>query len=271
MIREGQYSIYMQGWSIHDGLVVKKIAGHLGGLAFLTASSLTALTVGCGGGSSTPPPDAAETPDVATTPDAGVPDATPPDAPLACGDASTCGTECVDTTTDPLHCGDCLTPCASAARNCVASNCECPDDPLVPMPLMPLIEQMDTTSAAPAVLGIGAFADADSLIDAVVVGYDPATTPLDVDIDLASVPAGGTPFVALGYDINLTTMTPRAGFRSTTGTLRLTRRCTAGVAGTITGVQTVELTSPLPPPVPVPGGCTITIPAVDFDFGGPCP
>jgi len=136
---------------------------------------------------------------------------------------------------------------------------------------MPLIEQMNDTAAAPAILGIGAFSDADGLIGAVVVGFDPTTTPLDTDVDLALVPLGGTPYVALGYDVNLTTMMPRAAFRSTSGTIRLTRRCAAGVAGTMTGVQTVELTSPAPPPVLLPGGCAISIPALDFDFGGPCP
>jgi hypothetical protein len=149
--------------------------------------------------------------------------------------------------------------------------CECPDDPWIPLPFMPLIEQMDDTSAPPATLGIGAFSDADGLIGAVVVAFDPATTPLDTDIDLATVAPGGNPYIALGYDVDLGTMMPRGAFRSTTGTLRLSRRCSAGVAGTITNVQTVELTSPAPPPVPIPGGCTISVPSLDFDFGGPCP
>jgi hypothetical protein len=50
-----------------------------------------------------------------------------PDAPLTCGSAGPaemmCGTECVDTSSDPMHCGSCTMTCAAgcAAGQCVPS------------------------------------------------------------------------------------------------------------------------------------------------------
>src|SRR5262245_40021933 len=95
------------------------------------------LLTGCGsgGGGTTPdapppPPDAAQPPDVA------IPDASPPDA-------------------EPADAG-CI-----GARNFGPTGCECPPVDIVPLPFMPLIEQMDTTTVPPDVLGIGAFSDAD--------------------------------------------------------------------------------------------------------------
>ena len=54
-------------------------------------------------------------------------DATAPDAPLTCGSAGPaemmCGSECVDTSSDPMHCGSCTMTCAAgcAAGQCVPS------------------------------------------------------------------------------------------------------------------------------------------------------
>ncbi|HEY5957406.1 MAG TPA: hypothetical protein VIV60_12660, partial [Polyangiaceae bacterium] len=37
-----------------------------------------------------------------------------------------CGPDCVDVTSNPLHCGDCGLPCLASARECVAGQCVCP-------------------------------------------------------------------------------------------------------------------------------------------------
>lgn len=37
-----------------------------------------------------------------------------------------CGPECVDVTSNPLHCGDCGKPCAASERECVDGACTCP-------------------------------------------------------------------------------------------------------------------------------------------------
>ena len=41
---------------------------------------------------------------------------------------SRCGPSCVDTQTNPLHCGDCGKQCPADARECVAGACACPTD-----------------------------------------------------------------------------------------------------------------------------------------------
>src|SRR5438105_5012003 len=51
-------------------------------------------------------------------------DGTNPDAPLVCGSAGPaemmCGTECIDTSSDPKHCGSCTMMCGAG---CAASQC----------------------------------------------------------------------------------------------------------------------------------------------------
>lgn len=51
-------------------------------------------------------------------------DGSAPDAPLACGSAGPaemmCGTACVDTSSDPMHCGSCAMTCSGG---CAASQC----------------------------------------------------------------------------------------------------------------------------------------------------
>src|SRR5688572_28942004 len=116
-------------------------------------ADIAMVLVACGGSSGSDP-DAAR-PDAPLPPDVAPPDAAPPPDAIACGDASACGAQCVDITSDPSHCNGCFMPCDSPARNCVMSACACPDDPLVPVPFTPLIEQMNETAVAPDVLGIG--------------------------------------------------------------------------------------------------------------------
>ena len=63
-----------------------------------------------------PPPDSAR--------DTGVPDTTPPPDGQCFGDATRCGSYCVDLQTSAEHCGACDTPCA-AGQDCVAGACVC--------------------------------------------------------------------------------------------------------------------------------------------------
>ena len=202
---------------------------------------------GCGsdsGGS-----DSGGSPDAA----AGAPDAT------AC-DMTSCGDECVDTSSNTDHCGGCFQPC-TPAQDC-AGSCACPD---VQISGEPIITRIDDVMLAPTILGIGIFSDGDDL-DAVVIGFDPGT-PTDTDIDLAD---GEPPFVAIGYQVDVTSQEFRSAYRAQTGTLRLTRVCAAGVAGIVTGAILAEVDPAADPPEPLPDGCTASIESLAFDFGDPC-
>jgi hypothetical protein len=148
--------------------------------------------------------------------------------------------------------------------------CACPTLAIA-SPIMPLVEQIMVAPSPPnAFLGIGVVTDPQSRLHAVVVAFEPGVTPLDTDIDLSTTALGDVPFVGLGWDADIGTMMTRAGYTSTSGTLRLTRACSAGVAGTMTDVLLLENTEPMDP-TPAPGGCTFMIPALDFDYGAPCP
>src|SRR5687768_2407161 len=58
-------------------------------------------------------------------------DAASIDAPIDAGPAACsapnmmCGSECLDTSADELHCGNCTTVCAANA--CLSGRCACPD------------------------------------------------------------------------------------------------------------------------------------------------
>jgi hypothetical protein len=162
-------------------------------------------------------------------------------------------------------------PCAlcTPTQDCAAA-CACPADPSFD-PFTPILTMMDTAMLAPTVLGIAAFSPDGADIHALVVGFHPTDTPVGVDIDLSTVPLSDAPFVGLGYDVDVASMTTRGTLRSTAGTLHLTRRCNAGVGGTMAGVVLVEVDAEADPPVVLPGGCSFTIPSVAFSFGAACP
>src|SRR2546423_2258985 len=138
-----------------------------------------------------------------------------------------------------MTCG--ATCCATAAYEC-APGCTCPSG-IVPQPFATVITQMDTMRKAPAVLGIGVMSAPDGKLHAIVVAFDPMATPINSDIALPTMPFGAVPFVALGYDVNVAKQTTRSTFFSSQGTLNLTRRCAAGVAGSIRGVTMREQTT----------------------------
>jgi hypothetical protein len=139
----------------------------------------------------------------------------------------------------------------------------------VPQPFSTVITQMDTVMMAPAVLGIGVFSGTDSKLHALVIAFDPASVQLNTDITLPVSPFGSTPYVGLGYDVNVANQTTRSTFFASQGTLNLTRACASGVAGTVTGVMLREQTAQNNPQ-PAPMGCTIALPDLSFDYAGAC-
>ncbi len=168
-----------------------------------------------------------------------------------------------------MMCG--ATCCASAAQNCTPAGgaCECPAE-IVPQPFSTVIDQMDTVMQAPDVLGIGVIDGTDGLLHALVIGFEPVSTPLDTDIALPTSPQGNAPFVGIGYDVDVIAQTTRSTLFASQGTLRLSRRCAAGVAGSITGLTLREQTTTADP-TPHPMGCTLAVPDLVFDFGSTCP
>jgi hypothetical protein len=193
-------------------------------------------------------------------PDAGSPDAAAPDAAVCA--MTMCGEDCVDTATSHDHCGTCSESC-TPAQDCAESACACPaitvaEDAFV-------LAQMDTDMLAPTILGIGLYGD-EPLVHALVIGFEDPGTDTGTDIDLA---AGAPPFVGLGYDVNVMTQNFRSVYRAQSGTLHLTRRCAAGVAGTIADVAMVEV-DPDSDAV-IADGCSLSIASLAFDFGDDCP
>jgi hypothetical protein len=190
-------------------------------------------------------------------------DAAPSVPDAAVCDLMTCGDECVDTSTSTDHCGGCFQPC-TPAQDC-DQTCQCPTIEIAAADYTDF-SQMDPDMLAPTILGVGVYSNGD-LLNALVIGFDDPGTPTGTDIDLS---AGDPPFVAIGYQIDITTQDYRSALRAQTGTLNLTRRCALGVAGTISSVQLAEIDPDADPPTPLAGGCTAAIESLAFDFGDPC-
>jgi len=205
-----------------------------------------AIASGCGSGDGASAADAAPS----------VPDA-------AVCDLMMCGDECVDTSTSTDHCGGCFQPC-TPAQDC-DETCQCPTIEIAAADYTH-VSQMDPDMLAPTILGVGVYSKGD-VLNALVIGFDDPGTLTGTDIDLS---AGDPPFVAIGYRIDITTREYRSALRAQTGTLNLTRRCSAGVAGTVTGAELVEIDPDENAPVPLDGGCTAAIESITFDFGDPC-
>ncbi len=231
-------------------------------LLFGLASVPLLVLAGCGGGGE-------GTADASPPPDVAVPDAEPPDA-IPC-DHTVCGSECVDTSSNPDHCGECFREC-TPSQECAASDCACPE--IVPPTgeLGQFLTQMDDEILAPTVLGIGVYTPDDSILHAVVIGFHPTDTPVDTDLDLSVPEAGDPPFVGFGFDLDVNDQTYRGSFRSISGTLHLTTRCADGVAGTMSNVVLHEVDATADPPEPYEDPCTIEIESLSFDyFSGLCP
>jgi len=191
-------------------------------------------------------------------------DATPPDAAQTDAFVCTlteCGTECVDLSNDPKHCGECFEACNPAA-SCAAPVCTCPEN-FIPASLSFVLEQVGSLSP-PDVVGFGAFSGSDDLAHLVLVTTNPDTVEIGVDIDITKITDSTQ--IGFGYDATMTSV--RSGFIATTGTLHLTRSCAGGVAGTLTdgGLVEVDFTSF----APIEGGCTLSGVTTSFDIGDAC-
>jgi len=166
---------------------------------------------------------------------------------------------------DPDHCGDCDRAC-SPSQDCLSSDCECPTIEAPSGTFAPILRQMDAEILAPTVLGIGAYSPDGTTIHAVVIGFHPTDTPVDTDLDLSVPTAGAPPFVGFGFDLDTVYRTYRGSFRSVSGTLHLTTRCEAGVAGTMSNVLLHEVDATTNPPEPYEDPCTVEIESLSFDF-----
>lgn len=181
-----------------------------------------------------------------------------------------CGTACVDTSSDEQYCGGCSLACAPAA-DCKEGGCTCPKG-LIPAAPTFFRDMMraDVPQARGLMTGIGLLSEAGS-INALMVAFDPATVPVGIDVDLATVNARkDTVYVGLGFEVDLL-MDVRSAFLATAGTLRLTRACAEGVAGTLTHamLQEIDLFADLT--APIAGGCASSVPSVAFTIGQDCP
>ena len=186
-------------------------------------------------------------------------------------DASTCsgmicGGTCFDTFVDEQHCGSCTTVC-DPGEACQASVCACPPSFVPAMPSF--IQQMVDTGTLPgATLGIGGMLN--STIDAMIVAYPTASVMVGRDYVLSGAQPGMPPFVAVGYDLDLDTLTPSASFYATGGTLRFTRICAGGFEGTLTAGHFVAVMGLMNPTL-VPNGCAFDVPLITFAYGNACP
>jgi len=194
-------------------------------------------------------------------------DSGPADAPPGpeC-EMTECGDLCVDTATDPLHCGGCDMACKSPGQICTGSlPCACPS-PFLPSTVSPsgfdqVIEQMG--------IKIGLAPQIGSVFNLFAVIYDPEDD-LNVPYDLANASSTLTPpAVAAGYDVDIMTMNAHTAYAPTAGTLTLTAACEDGVVGFIEDVTFSEIKDVFDP-TPVPNGCSFMVEDLSFQIGSDC-
>jgi hypothetical protein len=228
---------------------------------------------------------------VIVTVDAGIPDASLPDA-FVCVETETkkaCGPGregCVDITRENAHCGGCTMACASPGQACVPgpegegteiAHCECPPMDFVPAVITPLdLSQFGVDPVNPAGadhIGFGIYIGDGSLAHAFLVTFnltDGTATPIGEDIDLAAVPSTATaPRVGAGYNVDLQSQNLQTPYAASAGTLNLDYACATGVAGTVTNATFIEVEASTNP-VPVPNGCGFSLDTVSFAFGDDC-
>jgi hypothetical protein len=218
-------------------------------LSFVFAS----LVAACGGGDNNP--DAQLVP----TTDAPPPDASRPDA-FVCT-LTECGGECVDTSSDPDHCGGCDDACQSGAE-CEASDCVCIanylPNAITPGGLDQVFTQAGITIRLGVLLG--------GQINALGIGYNGST---ETGVEYALTGELAPPLVLSAYNVDVATMNAEAGFVAVAGTLEFTDICAEGIAGTLTGVtfQAANLDT-----LSIdPNGCTFAVPTLTFSIGAACP
>lgn len=229
---------------------------------------LLAITAACGGGD-----DAVTVVDAA--PDAAI-DAPTDAPPLVCNPPTmNCGGQCVNTTNDPMFCGNCTTVC-NGGRICSTSQCMCPNV------TVPTSVSGGGGTFAGVFQGV-LFGSSTFSGDALVAVADPMNTMLNQDYVLSEATLGQLPTV--GFAVNLMIANPPtadATFAATEGTLRITSLCEGSggfppngrISGTLTNVKFSAVDGLLSGnPVITPGGCTLpptgTIPSITFTFGDP--
>lgn len=191
-------------------------------------------------------------------------DATPADAsipvdaaPFVC-QMTECGDLCVDTATDPLHCGGCDMACASPGQICTGSTpCECP------------------ANFVPAELTGSVMAQGSSLVGlSFIIGntFDVGAVAYDLNVAIGVEHAlGGLNFPAVlaGYDVDTGTFSAHTAYAATSGTITFDNLCAEGASGSIVAPVFEEVEG-ITNPTPVQGGCSMSYKALTFDFGT-CP
>jgi hypothetical protein len=241
-------------------------------IAVVTSLSIT-VAAACGGGDDDgagDDDDDGQT-DAGGDVDSGSPaiDAAPDDGAAPDGtvcELTQCGAACVDTETDPAHCGGCDMAC-TPAQGCETSECACPEVVLLADPAF-VFETVDLEALPPFAVAVGAYMlEGSAEIHLLLVAYDPMATETETDIDIASI-GGPVPSIGIFYDYDPETMTPRAGFATTSGIVSFSRACAEGIAGSLTDIELTEVDAEA---MPIDGGCTYAMPSVAFDLGSACP
>lgn len=187
----------------------------------------------------------------------------PPDAEVCT--QTECGNECVDISTNSLHCGGCNMACASAGQICSGSlPCACAD-PFVPADIGGATDQVFARSGA--IIGLSPLGF--SPLNIVVVIYD-LTLETGVDYNFADSLANvAPPTVAAGYDVDTSAFTAHTAYAATEGTINFDTLCDGGASGTISNVVLSEIAG-IMDPTPVVGGCSQEYTTLNFDIGT-CP
>jgi hypothetical protein len=192
----------------------------------------------------------------------------PPDA-FVCT-MTECGPDCVDLTSDPLHCGDCTMACQSGA-SCVASDCVCPPG-FVPASLVVNLGLDTMLDQLPgAYVAVKPYIQSE--LDVFAVAYPTTGVVLGgAGYDLSTITPPAFPFVAAGYDVDPNALTARAAFVAVSGTLTLDVACAVGASGNLSDA-TFQAVGNLLNPMVDPLGCTFNVASVDFVIGTPanCP
>jgi hypothetical protein len=184
------------------------------------------------------------------------------DASACIGTLVSCAGTCVNTTTDSDNCGACGHACTPAA-SCAMSACACPTSFVAASP--PVLATAMLSAASGYVSGVAGVTGSDGNAHAVVVTAS-ATAPLATALAVDNQ-VDAQVFIALEYEVASATQT-RAWYLATAGTVTLSRRCAAGLAGTLHDVALVEVDPATF--AAIPGGCTTTLADLAFDIAQPC-
>lgn len=182
-----------------------------------------------------------------------------------CCEVARCGGVCVDTTSDPDHCGACDAACTVGGQWCISSSCSCPPD-VGATPSIALQAFGDEGGTRVASLGLSGLRPSLSPnFSRLRIEYDPASVPVGTAITLG----GSSPRVTLEELFDPVTETSDFPTVATGGTLTLTKACADGLAGTLSGVTLAAIPS-ISDPTPISGGCTYGWSSYSFDVGT-CP